>query len=102
MVLKSKGPKLFSKIMNLLPNLPHLDHLFCRMSQESFLLLNKNNSTHIYPTKLVYISLESMSLLSWIKIFENCNPTLSRGTNKYKTQNQVQIFCMINALRILK
>ena len=43
-----------------------------------------------------------MQLISWIKIFENCVPKLKRGVTKCKTQNQVQFFCMINALKVSK
>ena len=45
-----------------------------------------------------------MQLFSWIKIFKNWIPRLRRGmgATEYKTQNLVQIFCMINALKILR
>ena len=69
-----------------------------------FSLLSKNNSGPIWPRNLVYILMErrKMWLISWIKMFQNLVSTLKQGAPEYRTQNQMQIFCMINALKIFK
>ena len=43
-----------------------------------------------------------MQLLNRITIFYNWVPTLRWGTTKYKTRNQVQIFCMLNCTEDFK
>ena len=78
-----------------------------RVSPKSFVLLNQNNSENIWPRNLVYeffgklkhvvneLDKNSLILSSHIK-------TWGGGATIHKTQNQVQIFCMINVLKTLK